>query len=1592
MMQNYGQASTYQRPGSTTRFAGQQAAPPPPPPPPPPGYGAPQGYPPAQWAAPTSTQPPNAWSQSPQQTVGGYYPGTYGAMPGAAQHPMCAPQQHENPPPPPPKPYRLAAAAQHQQNMSFTPQPQQSGYPVQGIPQESYNHAPAQGGRPSSTYGASQGGSYTHAPTAGPQHPSTVVRPNEQQSAYLPPSLPGQGVQAYMPSDANPAPGVYVPPPPDVSASQQAHHGPLQGGMEDFRYTKPTADPASYTQGYQNPQPMQQLQQPPPPPPRIGEQFGQPQHPQSQYGLPGHFSYSSQAQISPQISQTSSTVSPQQQQQVPFRSTGQPQHRPFAQPAPHPSQVQQQPTQPQYSQTLQEQQIPFPAQYPQNHWQSPPPSDSSMINHTAQSSYGSQQSIQQSHWQPGHQVQGSLPTQQNVSGADQNIQAPKPFSRTNTASSNFFSQPSPQSQPVSPISNRPSLSAASGQYQIEPTRTGSVSSLFRASAHAQRTANRTSSPRPPPKLPTPPPPRDDKSKFSVLAAGCPSDWEHFGEGEEIDDEEPSAAKIEEKKSEATQPCSVELPAHVPSPPSTHGWPSPATHPAATDSSEWSESYAPTPPFATSNLSEQHPPQSSQQEFVVQDAVVAPLRTTPKPTQSAHPLAQGSCGIVDSTWDPPNQDTFMKSDFLHQTPPSHQGSVLSDADRTAQSVSQQSNTQQQHQAISVTTGFVIDEGGWNAPQQTPTQSSGVWVAQPKADIPSAAGLSSSNHVGELKAKDEIIDRLRADSERDRDELHAEIERLKAGNQKLKSEFEVAKTHMAGEASTLREQIEAMRTAENQAKADANASAKEHSITVERLKEDLEGKEHNIEERDSTIAELRSQLKEDLEGMEHNIEERDSTIAELRRQLKEDLERKEHSIEDRDSTIAELRRQIETEKTREVPKPATVDLIDIPGIDPWYVQSLDRYIAMLRAEAQEQQIEGKIKIFKAFMKTECGVRGIDYYDTPPQAPVTLPEAVHRPEQAALSRGISNASVRKANLNIEVPQMSTDDEYAYSPGGRPILKRKTTLTPTDGVQEQARAISPVQSTTILTPTSSVDYDSNKTPVQSPPEEQLQPQYKAYVPPASIASDPAQPPLHRHTMSFSGIPTLPSSAGRGNSKGHDEIFFGAHPPEAQKSASRSSSPESLPQNIPVPAPLTFNPRGRTSVAPPLREDRQKTLAGLLPRQSNSGHPSYLINELRIRVQNIGSTSADVDELTKTWEKSASLIRRKRDDARRKRQEENEEHNDDLFNSNEISYAEMKEFEEEFKQEEAKLKAQEGKEEYKSYVEAVFNPIYDGLQADVKALVDLHIEAERLLHSSVSGVKSLGEADVSSTKDCLLVLKDTHEQIEKRHEEVASIVSERDKRYKKTETQPLYAAHNISKMKTVEKQFENAEKQAVLRTKREKADRIARLVDLTEEIVVDAVGTEQTEIDHIIAAIKSLEDTATTDPELLTRARDTLAALKLSSKTLLSLFNALEIDLSNAEIDAEIAQVQAEGADTARQQELEREKQESVRKMEAEFERRVGVLEQDESEIAQLVLRKKRRDGSKSVDEEEEDSEEAEKERRMRMALEEAKRRNGHA
>lgn len=1101
-----------------------------------------------------------------------------------------------------------------------------------------------------------------------------------------------------------------------------------------------------------------------------------------------------------------------------------------------------------------------------------------------------------------------------------------------------------QSQPVSPIQTR--IATGFNPGHTAPGRTDSVSSIALGAIHAQRAGNRTASPKPPPpKLPTPPPPRDDAKKFSVLGAGGPSDWEHFGGGEEIDDEEIFGAKKDGRQGVPVQLDSVEVMSQQVSPPQAQGeWPTPPVQPVSAVTPD-REQYQPTPP-----PSSQHPPsQPPPQGFAVGDV--------PPTLQSQQGFVRGDAAIIQ----PQSQQNFVVDD------------VIITPSRVSQPSSQRNTPAQQqgrHQPpLATSTSFAID--GMVQGQQLPAQT----------DIQQA----NAAYATELKSRDEALERLRADAQQKETDLRAEVDQLKVV-------IETTKTHAEYERKTLTDQIDSMKTTAEQVKNNADASTKEKDLTIERWKEDSEGKEDTIKEKDNEIARLRDELraKDDTIAQGHAFVDDLKKQAELKDNEISNLKQQIENNQTAEGLANDLRHQLEAERLKEPPKPTPAALI--PDLDLWYAGSLERYIAMLRSEAQTALVEDKIKVFTGFLKAESGARGLDYHNAPPSQPIIQPQQ-ESSQSTAVSSQDPKASSKIKGLNVDVPIAAPveDDNTQYSPGGRPIVHRRPALKSEEfGHPQQAFSVSS-QSTSILTPTSSQgeNVDKTPTPVQSPPAEpQAQLQYKAYVPPP-ISQEDSKQSLHRQSVSSATPPALNPTLSYGSKK--DDIFFGASTGTSSPSSRPNTGPSTNP-DVPVPAPLfTQHPLAVAAKSAP-KPNAVEKLTRLLPAKLGMPPPNPLLEAVRKRLAGTPSDLPSLQDLTVPWEKSASLARKKNDEARRKRQESSEEETDQLFNDHEISYADIAVLEDEFKEKERKLKADEDRAEYQSYVDTVFNNVYDGLQQQIKGLMDLCIEAESLLSTAVSGVKSFEGSDAAIVEECLKLLEDLFGEIEQRHEKVVEAVAERDKRYKKTETQPLYAAGNVAKMKQVEAHFANAEKEAVQRARAEKADRVMEFVRMVEATVVAAVGVEQQEIQEIIAAVRELPSSSE-NGKLHTQAKETVLALSDSSKSLLLLLNDIEIDIGGSILEVELAEAKSlKEADRVAQ--LEKKISGRQKELKEEYQRKEAVLDQDREEIEKLIKGQSGKvvEGGKieSSEGKSEKSEEELKKERLNKALEAAKRRNG--
>ena len=854
--------------------------------------------------------------------------------------------------------------------------------------------------------------------------------------------------------------------------------------------------------------------------------------------------------------------------------------------------------------------------------------------------------------------------------------------------------------------------------------------------------------------------------------------------------------------------------------------------------------------------------------------------------------------------------------------------------------------------------------------------------------------TDTHAAELAAKDDALAKLAAAAEREKSDLRAHLERANTDKQAMAASHET-------ETQGLKQQSDLLRA------------------EAEQNKKEIDAKNKAIQEMEGQIAKLKS-----------------------------DVDAKDRHIAEKDDAAQKLREELQTTKQGPL-KPGDL----IAGLDPWYAGSLERYIAMLRTEAGAPDVEDKIKAFTGFLAEESRFRGLEYYSSRPApagpaAPIAPSPAADEPKQ-----GANLVLLKKAAASEPEPPQ-------FSPGGRPIFERGPTLpaepSPERRINEQkdtttplatatepqagapARAYKPyrasiigggsegsVHSAPVLTPTSSATGDDVGKTTQSPPPQLStapppQSQYKPYLPSGSS---------HRQSLSFASTPPCSNPA----PTKPDEIFFGEPVRERSdsKSPSRPTSTAAADATVPAPFGLASTPTFKT----PLR-----ALADLLPQQIDPPPPNARLQAMLKQAAALPQDFSYIASIYKSFEESVARTRRANDDARHKRQEENEAHTDELFHNNEISYADIGEIEDEFKEKERQTKVNEDAAEYSQFVREVFGKIYDSLQADIKLLVELFIEADELLRSSVSGKESL-ESSVDSdgqptTVEVVAVLKEFNALIELRQAQVAQAVEERDRRYKRKEIQPLYARGQIQKMKSLERHFANAERQAALRTRTERADRLAGVVKATEDGVVLAVAANQDLSSRVVAAMRALprasatpSPSATPTPDLdnetgvsrdamLILAKHTLEHTAAASRALLGDFLVLELDLSAATFDAELAQLRldkpADGstpvADPAAQR-LEADRADAAARLRAEHARKLASLDEAARVAEGLMLDKggaRRRSrasvalggemlfrGRKSTPDAAPDADaaadesDADKEARLRRALEEAKRRN---
>lgn len=459
---------------------------------------------------------------------------------------------------------------------------------------------------------------------------------------------------------------------------------------------------------------------------------------------------------------------------------------------------------------------------------------------------------------------------------------------------------------------------------------------------------------------------------------------------------------------------------------------------------------------------------------------------------------------------------------------------------------------------------------------------------------------------------------------------------------------------------------------------------------------------------------------------------------------------------------------------------------PALDPWYKNSLMRYIAMLYNEAGAAHVEEKHRIFTNFMIEEARLRGINPSLVSASAsgytPVLeyLQSAVaQKPKDSTLEKAEKKEQKESKGAKVDgsvvvQPVPEEQEDLQYSPGGRPIVARPTksanaSRSPSRGPKPASQVTKPTaQPERIPSPHPAADGDRRPSsggkpaqPVYVPfraganantgskpptptsganqiaPNAGAQPVYKSvYRPytPASATFQAAAPVTAAAASTGTSKAVVPTSSTQPPKA--FQTSAQATPLSAEKTPEEYKAKEQPEANRPSTPPTATPPPLVQSPEPvkrpsPVHPSSLEKLKSLLPNQDPNRKSSTILNP---RLENLKTSlllyPSDYTFVTTAfdkWKTKAASHRASAEAEARQRGVESQQRIDQLFNNKEIAYSDIALLEDSHKQQEAEIKSQMNEVEYESYLTDVFDPLYKRLQEEIGVVTGLLRDAETM-------------------------------------------------------------------------------------------------------------------------------------------------------------------------------------------------------------------------------------------------------------------------
>ena len=733
-----------------------------------------------------------------------------------------------------------------------------------------------------------------------------------------------------------------------------------------------------------------------------------------------------------------------------------------------------------------------------------------------------------------------------------------------------------------------------------------------------------------------------------------------------------------------------------------------------------------------------------------------------------------------------------------------------------------------------------------------------------------------------------------------------------------------------------------------------------------------------------------------------------------------------------------------------------------LDPWGKASLNRFAAMLREEARAETNKDKLNIFNVFTSRESRLRVILYGNEDdlivspdkeerkieervsvqkPDAP-TDPVNLQRSLKALPALPASRDSVKALQEDSLAPLVIQDrpkikqragvsaepagedsyvmvntpsDTLQYSPGGRPKVsslaeannvgsKHSLQGTNTPSVRT-GNAYSQASESKRFVPTTKPSSPRNvpstqKSASSNPKYNEGQSEVNNYIENRKSVRKSIHRPYTTLTQgslesgsNFGREPDIKTTSPIVASRSQYNLLAqiqGGDPPEVPKMTKQKAPGSEVPLDFRRFIKADFDP-----------------LILVLPKYEANDYEPVRLHKLRDVMEAIPDDFSFIHQSVVAWDAKTKKQCEENDMQRHARQVESEQRIDSLFNEHEIGYGDISELESEFKRSEANRKADEDRSEYTSFVSDVFDLVWTRLHYELDQLMPHYEQYTNLMNETLAGKDIFEQSEnglaLAPTMNTLLAL---HQKLEIRHQKAFEAVLERDRRLKKTEISPWYTLSNIAKVKQLEKQFEEAEKKAIIEYCQQRDTRINRLMDVLDQNTLRGVGANQDYMEAIMKAVRRIASgrafasTPASNESVfgvneVAKARTVTAVLAAASEQIVQTFHVADMLLNSADYEVSVAKAKVTKADMATLAKLKEEKAKEDQKLMRDLEHRLALIREDSrrtnDEIEKLMLflglqneRTPANDASPQAG-----LQGAGHEARMQRALEEAKRRN---